>query len=885
MTNGRRTTAYTPKDPSAPHPEGVPDVLVLDLAPGARLLVAGDLHLGTSRTAASSWATGELTRTIETWPGPGALVLAGDIFDLLTPGAEQDLPAILETHAAFFATLRRFAAQPDREIVCLPGNHDGRLAWDEPSAGAVRQALRCRFALAAEARMATGSGVRTILIEHGHQLDPVCAFADPRDPNDTPLGYHITRELLPTFGVGPDSWLADGECLENPHSFPNFVASRLVYRRILGHPGWIVAVLAAGALLRLPMIYRLLAHVGRPLGSAGLTAWTMRLVLALLGELLLVGGVVLLGARRVWQSAGRRLQGRGSALNDTPRRRAEDLAARGYAGLITGHTHQPELTLLGASFYANVGSGTKMVSERRARLCLPPVYLPELQLSWLEAEAAGPGKGQLGVRLVHARRAPRAGTWLERRAARRLAPASTRPAVAAELTVPAPSGAGTVTNGRDHLALVAERGLKMRVLIISAKVGEGHDAAARGIAEEILDGYPDADVRIVNGLKAASRLAERMVVDGYKFQLRRAPWSYEALYTSIVRSRRFATFLYNLSGVVGGRRIQRLIEEADPDVVLSTYPLTSAMLAWLKERGRLTVPCTGILTDFAPHPLWLYEPLDANFVMHPGTIPATDDVPGMIGRPRMEVVAPPVSRRFYGPSRRDEARATLGIPADAFVSLVVGGGWGVGELSSTAWAASGVPDAWTVVVCGRNEVLRKALTNDPPPRSVILGFVDNMPELMDAADVMIHNAGGCTSLEAFVRGCPVLVTGPIPGHGVTCAELMEKVGAAAYVRDPADLPVVLRACAGDAGLRPRAAALATELGLYPATASRLASLVGSSRTPRTGGGGSVRPEAAGPAHQRPASGAQSRKRRLVAAAVALLTGIGVMATGTPVSMA
>ena len=61
-----------------------------------------------------------------------------------------------------------------------------------------------------------------------------------------------------------------------------------------------------------------------------------------------------------------------------------------------------------------------------------------------------------------------------------------------------------------------------------------------------------------------------------------------------------------------------------------------------------------------------------------------DDVPGMIGRPRMEVVAPPVSRRFYGPSRRDEARAALGIPADVFVSLVVGGGWGVGELQSTA---------------------------------------------------------------------------------------------------------------------------------------------------------------------------------------------------------
>jgi hypothetical protein len=106
---------------------------------------------------------------------------------------------------------------------------------------------------------------------------------------------------------------------------------------------------------------------------------------------------------------------------------------------------------------------------------------------------------------------------------------------------------------------------------------------------------------------------------------------------------------------------------------------------------------------------------------------------------------------------------------------------------------------------------------------------------------------------------------------------MEKVGAAGYVRDPADLPVVLRSCAGDAMLRPRAAALAGDLGLFPGTAARLASLAGRARA--TGD----LPEGASIASV--AAGQRRRRRRLAGAGVAALTTAAVLTTGMPVSMA
>jgi len=38
-------------------------------------------------------------------------------------------------------------------------------------------------------------------------------------------------------------------------------------------------------------------------------------------------------------------------------------------------------------------------------------------------------------------------------------------------------------------------------------------------------------------------------------------------------------------------------------------------------------------------------------------------------------------------------------------------------------------------------------------RVVVLGFSKRMPELLAAADVLVHSTAGLTVLEALMRGC------------------------------------------------------------------------------------------------------------------------------------
>ena len=288
----------------------------------------------------------------------------------------------------------------------------------------------------------------------------------------------------------------------------------------------------------------------------------------------------------------------------------------------------------------------------------------------------------------------------------------------------------------------------MRALILSAPVGAGHDAAARAVQDELAEHGVEAEVD--DGLAMLG--LSRIVVDGYRFQILHAAWSWRLMYRMSRHPRLIRLLGWWLSWHRGKRLLER-IEESQCDYVVSAYPLVSAALAGLRRRGRLNVPCATLITDFDPHPGWLHPDLDANLAVG-------HDVPGVA------LIRPPVCGFNAGPGARERVRAELGIPAASKVVLIVGGAWGVGNLEGAARVVDGLPGFHAIVVTGKNEGLRKHMAADHRlSHTSVLGYTDRMPDLMDASDVLIQNAGGVTCLEAFSTGLPVVMFDPLPGHG------------------------------------------------------------------------------------------------------------------------
>ena len=350
----------------------------------------------------------------------------------------------------------------------------------------------------------------------------------------------------------------------------------------------------------------------------------------------------------------------------------------------------------------------------------------------------------------------------------------------------------------------------MRVLILSAPVGAGHDAAARGVAAELRARGHAVDID--DGLALIGRGVHKLVVDGYHCQIEHAPWSWRVLYRA-TRSRRLIRLFGTGLAVRGGAPLLDRIEGGGYDRVVSAYPVVSMVLARLRRAGRLSVPCCALITDFDPHPAWVHPELDDNFGVGRACVTG------------MRAVRPPVPVLDVAPGVGPHMRRRLGIGAGERVALIVGGAWGVGNLQGAARAVSEMPGVRPIVVTGHNAGLKTRLEQDEQlPDAVVLGFTDLMPGLMAASDLLIANAGGLTCLEAFAAGLPVVMFDPLPGHGEDNSRHMERAGMVTRAPSAQSLCELIADDRFWENTAPATAATATALFERPCTAECLAEL-------------------------------------------------------------
>ncbi len=338
-----------------------------------------------------------------------------------------------------------------------------------------------------------------------------------------------------------------------------------------------------------------------------------------------------------------------------------------------------------------------------------------------------------------------------------------------------------------------------RVLVLSAPVGEGHVAAARVLATRMRALWPAAVVREVEGTADPRR--DRFLAAAWAVTMRRAPWLYGLGYGLLVRCPPLARACKAVAAARLGRSLAPLVAAERPDLVLSTYPMISGGLAWLRRRGALRARTVAVVTDVAVHPFWVWADVDETWTLLRASAAQARAV-----EPRADVrVAPPAVDARFRPADRAAARAELGLDPGGTVVLVTGGSLGFGAMEDVVDAVLADGEACAVVLCGRDERLRERLRRRglPASRLVALGWTDRVPLVVAAADVVLTTAGGMIASEALAAGRPVLFAAPVPGHGRAGARMTAEAGLGVVCPRPADVTAVLH------GFRARPAELAS----------------------------------------------------------------------------
>ena len=337
------------------------------------------------------------------------------------------------------------------------------------------------------------------------------------------------------------------------------------------------------------------------------------------------------------------------------------------------------------------------------------------------------------------------------------------------------------------------------ILILHATAGAGHTRAAQAIAAALKPvGHSH---RVVDTLECTSALFRRMYVKSYIDLVQKAPelWGYFYDKSDVVPAPNSKRARARLAfDKLNTRSFKTLIEDTKPGIIICTHFLPLELLSDLKGRGKLSTPVHAVITDVSPHAFWVYPHIEHYHVATPS---AAREL-GRKGFPaeRISVTGIPVDPIFARYTPAPAARAKLGLPEKPTV-LLLSGGFGVGPMKQMlASFAESRSNLSLVVVAGKNAELEKeckALAEKLRVPVKVYGFVTNMHELMDAADLIVTKPGGLTTTEILAKGKPMALVAPIPGQEQRNCEYLLEEGAAVRLYDVGDSAHYLEKWLGD----------------------------------------------------------------------------------------
>ena len=205
--------------------------------------------------------------------------------------------------------------------------------------------------------------------------------------------------------------------------------------------------------------------------------------------------------------------------------------------------------------------------------------------------------------------------------------------------------------------------------------------------------------------------------------------------------------------------LDRLILERPADMYISVHPLINIPLGHALEKTGSNTPWVTVVTDLVTaHTTWFCS--QASLIVVPTENARQAGLKAGISPEHIKVVGLPVAeafgQRICAPG---EIRARLGWPLETPVVLIMGGGEGMGQLESCAVAVDeACLPVMLAVVAGRNKALQQRLERriwKTPAR--VYGFIQAMPDFMQAATLLLTKAGPGTISEAISSGLPVIL--------------------------------------------------------------------------------------------------------------------------------
>lgn len=332
--------------------------------------------------------------------------------------------------------------------------------------------------------------------------------------------------------------------------------------------------------------------------------------------------------------------------------------------------------------------------------------------------------------------------------------------------------------------------------IIYVTAGNGHRMAAKAL-QKTFDGQQVPNV-IMDLLDFSSDLFKWSYSDVYAFVSEHSHLACRIMYdlTNKDREESVVLRLFEKISLENVKKFMRYISENEPGKCICTHFFPLSVLSGMKAEGMYRGEIYAVITDFGLHKMWVNEYVDRYF------IPSDTVRRGLIesGVPEEKILMSgiPVLPKF---ARLTQKKRTFDLPFSLlFVTSSIANALALDILAGIF--RTGLPLNVTVVT-GRNTDLLIDLEKVSVPPNItmkILGFVDNLDELMEQASILVTKPGGLTVSEALCAAVPMILVNPIPKQETNNTAYLHEKGAGILARTASDVEGLLLAFAENPAL-------------------------------------------------------------------------------------
>ena len=297
-------------------------------------------------------------------------------------------------------------------------------------------------------------------------------------------------------------------------------------------------------------------------------------------------------------------------------------------------------------------------------------------------------------------------------------------------------------------------------------------AAANALKEYVLMKDPSSTVQIADTIEYVSPLLNKAVTGGYVYLVRNQPKMYGSIYKNSDKDDTTVNKTMDITTSTLRNKLRPLIEDFNPDIIVSTHAFAAEILTALKAHIGLNIPIISIVTDFALHQAYIAEGVDAFIVSSREMV--AQAVERGIDRVRVYPYGIPVKQAFYSPIDRKKAFEITGKNEklyntfDSYLRKITINNTMVGfkEMMKASKPAKPVKPLKPLKPGKPPRPVRSGVSRNMKPSkpTKLLYYTNEVEKYMHMADFIITKPGGLTVTESIAAGLPMVIFKAIPGQ-------------------------------------------------------------------------------------------------------------------------